>query len=98
MDTFPLTYGTEREAQRSALAWYVIYEEEFAGIRFEVEHGKRVARSAPTSKPLSEFTLAEMHALIKPVSESVNRGQHSAIATGAMSHRDLTDDHAKPDT
>jgi hypothetical protein len=95
---FSLDFPTEREAKRSALAWYVIYEEEFAEIRYETEFGKRVAPEAVNKKPLSEYTPAEMQALIKPVSEGLNRSQHTAIATGAASFNELAANHAKLDT
>lgn len=94
----PLDFPTEREAKRSALAWYVIYEEEFAEIRYEVEFGTRTAPGAPPKTPLSEYTPAEMQVLIKPVSEGLNRSQHTAIATGAKSFGELAANHAKLDT
>lgn len=94
----PLNFPTEREAQRNALAWYVAYQEEFAEIRYEAEFGKRVAPAAPLQKPLRDYMPAEMQALIKPVSENINRRQHDALATGALSFTELTEDHTKLDT
>lgn len=91
----PLNYPSVREAQRSALAWYVIYEEEFAQIRNEAAGGKPVAPSAAPQKPLSEYTPADMQALIQPVADNLNRTQHAAIATGALSFRQLAGNHAK---
>jgi integrase len=91
-------FPTEREAKRSALAWYVIYEEEFAEIRYEAEFGKRVATSASPNRTLSDHTPAEMQALIKPIAEGLNRSQHTAIATGAASFSELAANHAKLDT
>lgn len=93
-----LDFPTEREAKRSALAWYVIYEKEFAEIRYETEFGKRATPGAVTKKPLSEYTPAEMQALINPVSEEINRSQHTAIATGSMSFSELAANHSKLDT
>ena len=40
---------TEREAKRSALAWYVIYEEEFAEIRYVAEFGERPVHGTPAT-------------------------------------------------
>jgi integrase len=94
----PLDFPTEREAKRSALAWYVIYEEEFAEIRYVAEFGERPVHGIFATKPLSEFTQAEMQALIKPVSEDINRSQHTAIATGATAFSELAANHAKLDT
>lgn len=94
----PLDFPTEREAKRSALAWFVIYEEKFAEIRHETEFGKCATPDAVAKKPLSEYTPAEMQALIKPVSEGLNRSQHTAIATGAASFSELAANHAKLDT
>jgi integrase len=93
----PLIFHTEREAQRSALSWYVIYQEEFAEIRYEAEHGKRAAPVVPLKKPLSEYTREEMRVLVQPISENLNRQQHTAISTGTLSFQELTESHEKLD-
>lgn len=94
----PLDYPTEQEAKRSALAWLVVYENEFAAVRNEAEFRKRPRPSANPQKPLSEYTPAEMQALIKPVAEEINRSQYTAIATGATEFSELATNHAKLDT
>ena len=94
----PLNFPTEREAQRSALAWYIVYEEEFAEARYEAEFGKRTPAAPAPQKPLSEYTPTEMRALIEPVSDSINRSQYTAIATGTQTFGELTDNQEKLDT
>jgi hypothetical protein len=49
----PLDFPTEREVKRSPLAWFMIYEEGFAGIRYVAEFGKRLVHSTSLLSPLA---------------------------------------------
>lgn len=94
---FPLTGTTSQEAKRSALAWYVVYEEVFAEVRGRMEAGTSQPSPAPSVKPLSAYTPEELRALIEPVADGMDRHQHDAIASGGASYDALFTRHAKLD-
>ncbi|MDE2616817.1 MAG: hypothetical protein KGL73_07315 [Burkholderiales bacterium] len=52
---FPLNLPPGREAQRRALAWYVVYEEEFARVRHETEGGQSASRVGVEAKSLNDY-------------------------------------------
>lgn len=91
----PLNFPSVREAQRSALAWYVIYEEEFAQVRNDAAGGKPFAPTTPSKKSLSEYTPADIYALVQPIADNISRNQHTEISTGALSFPQLAGNHAK---
>ena len=98
---FPLTATTSQEAKRSALAWYVTYEEVFAEVRGRMDAGPAspTDRHGPDTgpKPLSAYTPEELRVLVAPIADGMDRHQHDAIASGAASFDALVTSHAKLD-
>jgi hypothetical protein len=93
----PLNLPAGQEAKRMALSWYLVYEAQFANVRRASQDVSAHSRHDPNAKPLTEYTPEEMQALVVPIAQRLNQGQHEEIATGARSFLDLTEDHAKLD-
>lgn len=92
----PISLPPGQEAKRMAFSWYLVYEAKFAEIRKgEASSGSPEVPLA--SKPLAAYTAEEMQELVAPVAQRLNRSQHGAIATGAKSFAELTEDHERLD-